>query len=67
MTDQEFKQLEQLLDKLRGHLKADFYIRPNWVQDGFHIVTYDAKGKGDKDGGGMTIKDAIERLKPIQP
>lgn len=44
MTTEDFKQLEQLLGKLGGHLGHRFCIVPNCVHEGYHIGLYDDNG-----------------------
>ena len=64
MTEEEYKQLEKLLDKLQQDIKGKICIIPGYIYDGYHIGVYShITGKPYKTANGATIKETIEMLK----
>lgn len=68
MTQEEYKTLENLLDKLQGEL-GDAYIlqiRPGFLIDGYHIGLYNCgfggTGKLIKQQGGYSIESVVKKL-----
>lgn len=64
MTEEEYKQLEHLLDKLQQNIRGKICIIPGYIHDGYHIGVYSSlTGKPYKTANGATIKATIELLK----
>lgn len=63
MTDNEYKQLENLLGKLRSDLKGYRYcIIPDFFGETMHIGIYDQKGNLTKQEVGYDIKGAVAKI-----
>ncbi len=62
MTNEEYKQLESLLDKLQGHLGHKYCIVPNVVHFGYYIAIYDENGNVKKAETWTDIKSVCDRL-----
>jgi len=73
MTQEEYKQLEDLLGKLQDEFKKPYIIqiRPGFLIDGYHIGVYDAgfcrSGKLIKEGGGANIESVVKKLTSTTP
>ena len=68
MTEEEYKTLENLLDKLQGEFGEAYVmqIRPGFLIDGYHIGLYSCgfgrSGKLIKQQGGHSIKSVVKKL-----
>lgn len=61
MTTEKFKELEKLLDELRGHLGYDYCVLPNHIQDGYYIGLFNKKGDCFADGSWATLEEAAKK------
>ena len=61
MTDEEFKQLDDLLEKLRGQI-GRYVINPCHLGELRLIGLYDKDGNLIDQLAGATIKDAVDEL-----
>lgn len=62
MTSEDFKQLESLLGKLRGHLDARYCIIPGAVHDGPHLAVYDDEGRIAYQTTAMDLETAVKNI-----
>lgn len=68
MTQEEYKQLEDLLCKLQCKFEKPYIlqIRPGFLIDGYHIGLYDAGfcggGKLIKQAGSCSIESVVKKL-----
>lgn len=63
MSNEEYKQLELLLDKLEAEIGDKFSIIPRYVHDGYNIAVYSKEtGMRRKQRIGPSIKETVELL-----
>ena len=68
MTQEEYKTLEHLLEKLQIEFGKRYVmqISPGFLNDGYHIGLYDAgfcgSGKLIKQQGGSSIESVVKKL-----
>lgn len=64
ISDEEYKQLELLLDKLEAEVGDKFSIIPRYIHDGYHMAVYSKEtGMRLKQRTGPSIKETVELLK----
>lgn len=68
MSQEEFKELENLLGKLQSYIGGKrCCIVPNYVQDGYSIGVYDLQGAITNQAIGATIKETADKIKNNHP
>jgi hypothetical protein len=64
MTEEEYKQLENLLDKLQLEVDGKFCLIPGHINDGYYIGVYSRiTGLPYSQANAATIQEAVESVK----
>lgn len=61
MNNQDFKELEKLLDKLMTHIGYNYCIVPNHVHDGYYVGLYNKEGNLFATGAWASLQEATRK------
>lgn len=62
MTDEDYKELDRLLVKLRNEIGKKYTLIPDYIMDGAHVAIYGESKMLDQQMG-PDIKSCVEKLK----